>query len=210
MKSAKSPGERKMNGSLLQMKNLIILPALALAASLSFGMAVAQESDAPTTEEFPIGTDTEVQVGQTFLVKKYDAWNHLCTKVSEGPDACHIFQSITDDKGNPVAEISLFKLPEGGVAEAGATIITPLRTLLTANLVMTIDGGQPKQYPFNWCENIGCVARIGFTGVELASLKAGTNAILTLRSAENPSVPVNLGLSLKGFTAAYEAANAKP
>ena len=53
-------------------------------------------------------------------------------------------------------------LPQGEEAEAGVTIITPLETLLTEQIVMRVDEAQPERYPFTFCAAVGCVARIGF------------------------------------------------
>ena len=65
-------------------------------------------------------------------------------------------------------------------AAAGATIIVPLETLLTAGLRFGIDAAEPKVYPFTFCAQIGCVARIGFTADELASFKKGAKGVLTI------------------------------
>jgi len=77
-----------------------------------------------------------------------------------------------------VAEISMFALPEGGQAMAGATVIVPLETLLTGNLTIAIDGTPPKVYPFTFCTQIGCIARIGFTAEEIGQFKKGAKAVL--------------------------------
>ena len=50
---------------------------------------------------------------------------------------------------------------------AGATIITPLETLLTQQITLQVDTAQPKRYPFSWCSPIGCVSRVGFTQAEI-------------------------------------------
>ena len=46
--------------------------------------------------------------------------------------------------GNSVAEIAIVSLPDSGQAVAGATIVVPLETLLTEQLVMRVDGGQER------------------------------------------------------------------
>ncbi len=58
-------------------------------------------------------------------------------------------------------------LPAGAEAAAGATMVTPLETLLTQQLTLTVDGCKAKRYPFTWCSQIGCFARIGFTQAEI-------------------------------------------
>ena len=53
-----------------------------------------------------------------------------------------MYQLALDAQKNPVAEVSILKLPEAAEAEAGVTVVTPLGTLLTNGLVLQIDGGE--------------------------------------------------------------------
>jgi invasion protein IalB len=120
---------------------------------------------------------------------------------------------LKDGQGNNVAEFTIFGLPEGneGPAVAGATFIAPLETLLTAGMTLQIDAGQAKAYPFTFCAELGCVARIGFTAEEIAQMKKGAAATITIVPFVAPEERVTLTVSLKGFTAglaAVDAANA--
>ena len=74
---------------------------------------------------------------------------------------------------NAVAEFSLFSLPEGsqGPAVVGGTFIAPLETLLPAGMTLQVDSGKARAYPFTFCANVGCVARIGFTAEEVTQFK---------------------------------------
>lgn len=143
--------------------------------------------------------------GSVYVKSTHDDWELRCVKAEDGSDPCQLYQLLKDEKGNSVAEISLFALPEGGKAVAGANIIAPLETLLTQQLQIQIDTAKAKVYPFTWCDRGGCVARIGFTAEEVAALKAGNKATVTIVPAAAPDQKVNLNLSLKGFTAGYDA-----
>ena len=81
----------------------------------------------------------------------------------------------------------------------------PLETLLTANLMLTIDTSKAKVYPFTFCGQIGCIARIGFTAEEVAQFKKGAKATMTIVPAAAPDQQVDLDVSLKGFTSGYDA-----
>ncbi len=124
---------------------------------------------------------------------------------ANGSDPCQLYQLLKDADGNSVAEISLFDLPEGGQAAAGATFMAPLETLLTANLRIGVDSGQPRIYPFAFCTQSGCVARLGFTAEEVAAFKKGIKAVLTIVPAAAPDQEVVLDMTLKGFTAGFAA-----
>jgi invasion protein IalB len=153
-------------------------------------------------------TQAEAAEGQTYLSASFDKWELRCMKTADGSDPCQLYQLLMDDSGNDVAEISMFALPEGNQAAAGATVMAPLETLLTAAMQLAVDGGKAKIYPFTFCTAAGCVARIGFTAEELAQLKAGAGAVMTIVPAVAPDQKVELKVSLKGFTAGYEAVKA--
>ena len=201
--------------------------AVLMIAALSFGPAIlhAQETPAepapetaPGPSDLSMGTDpslppalptqAEAAEGQTYLNAAFEKWELRCIKTPDGSDPCQLYQLLLDKDANGVAEISMFALPEGGQAVAGATVIAPLETLLTAAMQLSVDGGKPKAYPFNFCTRAGCIARIGFTAEEIAQFKAGAGATMVIVPAVAPDQKVELAVSLKGFTAGYEAVKA--
>ncbi len=149
---------------------------------------------------------TAADLPDTLDIETFGDWELRCDTASGG---CFMYQLASDPQGNPVSELTLVQLPEEGEAVAGVTAITPLGTLLNEGLVMQVDQGQARQYPYNWCTRSGCFARFGLTQAEVNSLKAGNVARLRLLSASAPDQPVILEVSLTGFTAAYEALGAK-
>ena len=118
---------------------------------------------------------------------------------------CFMYQLAMDQAKNPVAEVSILKLPEASEADAGVTVVTPLGTLLTTGLVLQVDGGEKRQYPFAWCSQVGCFSRFGLAKPTLDGLKRGKAGKITLISVGKPEAPVTLDLSLSGFTAAYNS-----
>ena len=92
-----------------------------------------------------------------------------------------------------------------GQAIAGGTIITPLETLLTTQLVLQLADGPGRRYPLTFCAAGGCVSRVGFTQADIDAMKRGANATITIVPAGNPNQPVPLTVSLTGFTAAFDA-----
>jgi invasion protein IalB len=146
--------------------------------------------------------------GSVYIAGKHGDWEQRCVKAQDGSDPCQLYQLLKDPSGNPVAEISLFGLPktDNGPA-AGATIIAPLETLLTENLVLQVDEGKAKVYPFTFCTREGCVARLGLTGAEIDAFKKGNKAKITIVPVVAPDQKVLLEVSLSGFTAGYDAVN---
>ncbi|MEF3047645.1 invasion associated locus B family protein [Pseudotabrizicola sp. L79] len=195
------------------------LSASVLLASVAFAQAQeaaapaqtdAAQADAAAPDGLSMGSDPAAPaandgVGSNYVEAKFDAWEQRCIRTEDGANPCQLYQLLKDAEGNAIAEFSLFKLPEGGQAMAGATIVVPLETLLTENLLFGVDGGKAKVYPFSFCSSIGCVARIGFTADEVAQLKKGAKATLTIVPVVAPDQKVNADLSLKGFTAGFDA-----
>ncbi len=150
-------------------------------------------------------TQETAEVGQIYQLATFDAWAQRCTKMKDGSDPCELYQLLKDKDGTNVAEISMFALPAGGKAAAGATIIAPLETLLTANLVLAVDGSKAEDLSVHLLRPSGLRARVGFTAEEVAQFKKGAKATITIVPAADPTQKVVLDVSLKGFTAAMDA-----
>ena len=118
---------------------------------------------------------------------------------------CMMYQLALDAAKNPVAEVSILKLPDTAEADAGVTVVTPLGTLLTAGVAVQIDTGDTQRYPFSWCSQVGCFARFGLTKPAIDAMKRGKAGKISLISVGRPEAPVVLAMSLSGFTAAFES-----
>lgn len=189
-----------------------------LALTLGLGLAqatLAQEAEAPAapTADAPAAEGLSMGEapadpngpGSMYVEAEFNDWEQRCIREEDGTNPCQLYQLLQDGEGNNVAEFSLFNLPAGNQAAAGATIIVPLETLLTANLVMKVDNAPEKVYPFSWCSNVGCVSRVGFTQAEVDAFKNGSKAVLTIVPVVAPDQKVALDLSLSGFTAGFTA-----
>jgi invasion protein IalB len=194
----------------------IVLPTLAI---LLAGPAAAQTADAPAeTEEateapalpggeLALGEPVagEAGIGDPYIGAEFTDWVLRCVRTESGNDPCQLYQLLSDANGNSVAEISVFPLPAGQQAEAGVTIITPLETLLTEQVTVSIDETQAKRYPFTFCAAVGCVARIGLVADEVEAFRRGTAAQVRIVPAAAPDREVVLRVSLAGFTAGFQA-----
>lgn len=197
----------------MSMKHLPRSLVLALGLGLAALPGLAQET-APA-DDLAMGVDPslppalkskeEAAVGEAYFSAAFESWELRCEKTEDGKDPCQLFQLLKDGEGYPVAEFGIFPVAAGGKAAAGAAIVVPLETLLTANLAIGIDEGSGKLYPFTVCIQSGCIARIGFTTEEIAQFKKGAKATMTIVPAAAPDEKVKLDISLKGFTAGYDA-----
>jgi invasion protein IalB len=195
--------------------------AVLLATSALALPVLSQDAGAPAEPAEPVtGADipgelamgqpdgAEDGIGSSYVAGTFGDWEQRCVRTADGADPCQLYQLLKDKDDNAVAEISIFGLPEGSEAAAGATAIVPLETLLTEQLLLGVDAAQPKRYPFSWCSQIGCIARLGFTADEVASFKKGNVATMSIVPVVAPDQKVTVTISLKGFTAGLDAVNA--
>ncbi|MFU8898396.1 MAG: invasion associated locus B family protein [Roseinatronobacter sp.] len=186
-------------------KTTMAAAAFTLSAASLFAQT-PEAADSPltglSTGEIITQENDESYVGNT-----HGDWELVCVRIPDEQDPCQMYQLLRDGEGNATAEITVFPLPPGQEAAAGATILTPLDTLLTAQLVMQVDNGDAKRYPFTFCTAIGCIARVGFTAAEVDAFRRGATATWSLVPVAAPDQVVNLNMSLIGFTAAFAELN---
>ncbi len=199
-----------------------LLTTLSFALAFTLGhAALAQEATTPETSEppeaaadeaptegssvFSTGREVTEDENPTYTKETFGDWSLRCFRAQEGNDPCQLYQLLTEEQGNPVAEFSIFEIEDQGAAVAGGTIIVPLFTLLTEELKISVDSGNPKSYPYRVCTESGCIAQIGFTQEDIAAFKRGAKATLTLVPAQAPDQTVRINVSLNGFTKGFDA-----
>lgn len=190
------------------MKQPLIL--LSLIAALGAGTVQAQtaEGDAPVAPAVDSGLDLgQPVVPEPFVKEVFNDWELRCLNVDAEREVCQMYQLLEDAQGASVAEVSLFRLKDGGQAVAGGTFTVPLETLLTQKLNISVDGREGKRYDFSFCTVQGCFARVGFTAEDIARFKAGKEALITIVPVVAPDQRVTVSMSLSGFTAAFDASS---
>ncbi len=179
-------------------------PLAAQEANDAAGGAAESSADQMLDLGQPVDDGTP-KIGDRYLKEEYGDWDLACIKTETDADPCSLLQILTDPNGNPMAEVSLFRIEQqGGQAVAGATVIVPLETLLPTALTISVDGAPGKRYNYSFCNQLGCVAQIGFTQGDIDAFKKGTEAIVSLRPAPAPDQLIEMKLSLSGFTAGYD------
>lgn len=213
------------------MRDLLKSLTCALALGLVAAPVVAQDTTAPAAEPATTTTETtapaaptegttpvdptismgtpvaeESNIGQPYTRDTFGDWTLNCVHAPEGQkDPCAMFQKLFDDKGNPVAEVTIFYLISEKGELAAATFATPLDTLLSQQLRLVVDENAEQRYPFTFCNKSGCYSRVGFNADQINSFKRGSKGTVTIVPLAAPDTMVGLNMSLKGFTAAFDA-----
>lgn len=177
------------------------LVSAALCATLPAFAAFAQDTAAPQDAAAP-----QPAVGEPFEAASYNDWQVMCSQVDEaGTTICEMYQLLHDSTGQPVAEISIAALPLGAEFSAGATITTPLETFLPSGLGWRLGEAEEMRIEgFRVCTVLGCIVRMGFSADEVDAMKAGSTATVMIAPFVAIDQPVEITVSLSGFTAAYE------
>lgn len=172
--------------------------SLALTFTLSAALALPAGLAAQDAESVPLG--------EPYAVSTHRDWEVQCSRFTEdGPELCEMYQLLLDESGSPISEISLAVLPEGEEFVAGATITVPLETLLPAGLGFRIgEAEQMRVEPYRVCNVVGCIVRMGLRADEIEAMRRGSNAWLMMIPFLAPDQPVQVRISLLGFTAAFD------
>ena len=195
-------------------------PFISILAVLTFAAGSAAAQDADTAQAPTAGADAAEAgaaapeaaqagaptAGQLYIREEHGDWQVRCLRAPEGQaDPCEVFQRLADEQGNPTADVTIVDVGDGAEVAAIATIVTPLQTLLTADVAVTIDGGERRAYPFVVCDEQGCYARYGLTEAQLNAYRRGSSARVVVVPFAAPDQPVNLTMSLSGITAGLAA-----
>ena len=156
----------------------------------------AEEADNLSIDDTMVGKPQELQ---PYIKETNKDWNLKCIAPKNSIERCEANQIIVNDKKQPVAEISIFKLSDNQVAEAAATIIVPLETILSEGLILAIQDLEPKKYQFKFCNRLGCYSQIGLIKEEVEALKNNERASIYLKHISSGDQQVIIPISLDGF-----------
>ena len=186
--------------------NIYKIPRLLLICILFFitnNIAAFSQEASGLSLGKPLETIREP--GEIYLAGSKGDWNVRCITGNPGEtDRCEIQQLLFLNENTPVADISIFKLPEGEVAIAAANIMVPLETLLTKKFQFAFSKEIVKEYPYSFCNKNGCLVRLGLLNEEVEAMKKGSSSEISITHISNPDSFINLNVSLNGFTAAFE------
>ena len=180
--------------------------ALFAALLLAFTPgAMAQETGSTDPSLGEVVVD-ERPVGTEYVKEIHGDWAIRCLSTEQEQDPCSLYQLLRDGAGNSVAEITMFPLEQSqnGAVVAG-TFIAPLESFLPVGVTMGVDNGEARRYPFEFCTQVGCFSRMGFTEVEVDAFRRGAVANVRIVPAGARDRTVDLEISLTGFTAGLQS-----
>ena len=184
-------------------KDIFVLISIVFCiffSALSISSLKAEEAENLSIDDTMV---SEPQKIEPYIKERFENWKLKCIKPLNSVERCEANQIIFNQKQQPVAEISIIKLPKGQVAAAAATIIVPLETILSEGLVLAIQELEPKKYQFKFCNSLGCYSQIGLTDDEVEALKRKEKASIFLKHISSGDQQIVIPMSLDGFTKTF-------
>ncbi len=131
-------------------------------------------------------------------------WKLRC-KQPEGADKkiCQITQHIVlKESKRTLLRVAVDYIPEQD-DRLGVVLTLPLGIALPPGIILTVDNGEPRRLPIEYCIRAGCRVRLTIDDTLLAAFKAGIEAQVTFHDISRQ--PVGVPVSLRGFTAGLNA-----
>lgn len=135
--------------------------------------------------------------------QRFDDWELVCRSAeAQGVGDCRISQRLAvADSGQTV--FLLTGLPGDAAGTYVAIVSVPLRGYLAPGIELQVDSRDPVRILYETCDPSGCHAGFPLEGEILQAFRAGLTARFRIWTARDE--PVDLDISLIGFTAAFEA-----
>jgi len=162
------------------------------------------ETQPQPAQPLPAGTYQDPQPSGASLRATHGDWEIRCIREND----CVMTQLHRRSEQSADAVFTIIK-PKGLNAADGqpvvafAEIVVPLGVYLPGGLGLKVDQQPAKAAPFERCIDAGCVVRAPLSGELLNNMKAGATAFIVIFGA--PEQPVQIPISLAGFTAAFDS-----
>ena len=166
------------------MKNAMLM-GLLTAGLCNFALADDSSPDAKTTTE------------------QFGDWQLLCTQVA-AQEQCRISQTLNNQQGQTVSVLNVFQDSNGSKI---VELALPLMVDLVARPSIQVDEQESETYPYNLCNGQACFTLVHDEAL-IDAFKAGQAATVSFKPV-SVSESVKIGYSLKGFSRALQALDAK-
>ncbi|WP_447043863.1 invasion associated locus B family protein [Vreelandella sp. H-I2] len=135
--------------------------------------------------------------GEGVTTESFQDWEVRCQRNAEGPTPCAMVQMVTQpDSDQPLMQVILDYPPQ--IDDPVMSFFVPLGVRLAAGLQLSVDNGEPVQFPYQVCLEQGCRADVPIEPSMLQQLRSGSTATLSMIGPRGDRI--DLDISLIGFT----------
>lgn len=177
-------------------------PAAAEAPAATPEAAPAAEAQ-PKAEMEPVNKAPENEPREV-VKETHGDWDIVCA-----PDgaACVMAQKGADSDGREIMEVRIRRLQEQTSNKvkivAAIQIAVPIGVILPPGVTLQIDTAKPLPAAYRSCNPTACLVQEAVDEGMINAMKKGAKAVFAIVAPPKIKVPVEI--SLKGFTAAYNA-----
>lgn len=144
------------------------------------------------------GVASQAQTETNSVLERFTDWELICP----AEESCRIAQRLAaPETGDTLFVISALPAREGGPLVGIVSV--PLRGYLAPGIELRVDEGRAFRILYETCDPSGCHAGFPLEGEVLAAFRRGLDARFRVWTAQER--PVDVGVSLRGFTRALEA-----
>jgi len=149
----------------------------------------------------PVVTNAQ-QADRSTSTDYFGDWQLSCAEQG-GAERCLVTQAQIDQNGATVSVINVSKAGDDLFIE----FVLPLMTDLTTPVELKITENKSQSLQYNACNQSACFILLSDAAAVLEAFKANASANMVFGLFNGQSVNVNI--SLRGFTAAFEALSEK-
>ena len=132
----------------------------------------------------------------------FGSWTLRCASASNTQSDCMMFQNLVlKTGGQPVLQFGIGIAPDDG--RSTVLVSLPLGIALPPGITIRIDEGTAATFPVERCEPDGCRAGMKLRDSTVKQLSQGQKLHVTFHDGARK--PINVSLSLDGFSVAYQA-----
>jgi len=211
-------GRRVTRSNSTCLRAALVAAAVALLGVLP---AAAQQQPNPAVQQFGPRLKQAAQAPQARgkapeVVATHGDWALQCEDAqSEGQNgasdkpaerACGMVQTARNEERKNIAlTLVLLRTEQQGKQTTMMRVMAPIGVFLPTGVALEIDGAAVGRVPFTRCLPQVCIAFAEASPQTLEKLKKGGKANFIIYEA--PGLGISLQLSLKGFTAGFDALN---
>ncbi|MGJ8573108.1 MAG: invasion associated locus B family protein [Hoeflea sp.] len=156
---------------------------------------------APASAQSGLLTAAAPKTDMQTTIEPFEDWQVICDQPSDDASTCSMAVSGTAQTSNGgVVGIRLSQLPVKNAKNALFAVETPLDLLLSKGIEMRVDSGPLMRLAFRSCHRDGCLAPFSMSPEIGRRFRKGH--ALAIRVFDLNAKPVEVRLSLQGFTAA--------
>jgi len=145
------------------------------------------------------------QQGEQLETTAFGDWSRECGMPPGATQKlCQLTQWVKNPNGGErIVGAVIIKAQGQQQAAAVLRFIVPLGIWLRPGIDFNIDGKSSAKLSYEFCNAKGCIAQMPLSAGQVAALKRGANANISIRSIRRQKL--DLKVSLRGFTAGYDS-----